>query len=79
MPSLNVTSANNQAFDALLLTLYYIPYTPAILSKGIEYKDHFIQKYFLFAYICIQDARVMAKNYLTVSGLDKESFLAYCT
>ncbi|KAG2115418.1 hypothetical protein BD769DRAFT_1391302 [Suillus cothurnatus] len=31
------------------------------------------------AYICIQDTRVLAKNYLTASGLDRESFIAYCT
>ncbi|KIK36319.1 hypothetical protein CY34DRAFT_16464 [Suillus luteus UH-Slu-Lm8-n1] len=78
-PFLNVASVNSQAFDASLLTLHYVPCTPAIFSKGIKYEDRFIQKYFPLAYICIQDARVMAKNYLTASGLDRESFIAYCT
>ncbi|KAG1740101.1 hypothetical protein EDD22DRAFT_851863 [Suillus occidentalis] len=78
-PFLNVASVNNQAFDASLLTLHYVPCTPAVFSKGIKYEDRFIQKYFPLAYICIQDARVMAKNYLTASGLDRESFVAYCT
>jgi len=78
-PFLNVTSTNHQVFDAPLLPLHYVPCIPAIFKGGIKYKENFIKKYFPLAYICIQDTRVLAKNYLTVSGLDKESFIAYCT
>ncbi|KAG1767595.1 hypothetical protein EV702DRAFT_1050288 [Suillus placidus] len=52
----------------------YVPCATDVFKVGITYDSTFIEKHFPFAYICIQDARALAKNYLTTCGMDKDLF-----
>ncbi|KAG1884430.1 hypothetical protein F4604DRAFT_1919634 [Suillus subluteus] len=56
----------------------YMTCSPAIFEEGITYEINFIKMHFPSAYVCIQDAKALARNYLTTFGIDVDSFAAYC-
>ncbi|KAG1746316.1 hypothetical protein EDD22DRAFT_958361 [Suillus occidentalis] len=76
-PLQSVTQADNGA--STVPGASFTTCSPAVFVKGIIYEMEFIKTHFPFAYICIQDARALAKNYLTTCGMDSDAFTAFCT
>ncbi|KAG1759882.1 hypothetical protein EDD22DRAFT_848894 [Suillus occidentalis] len=73
-PLLNVRAGNS----ASTVPGAYTTCSPAVFEEGITYEINFIKTHFPSAYVCIQDAKALAKNYLTTNGIDGDSFAAYC-
>jgi hypothetical protein len=76
-PLQSVTQADNGA--STVPGASFTTCSPAVFVKGIIYEMEFIKTHFPFAYVCIQDARALAKNYLTTCGMDSDAFTAFCT
>ncbi|KAG1881888.1 hypothetical protein C8R48DRAFT_667622 [Suillus tomentosus] len=77
-PLFNVT-ASGQSLPGASSLQRYVLCTPADFKAGIIYDCDFLTAHFPFAHVCIQDAKALAKNYLTICGMDMDSFAAYCT
>ncbi|KAG1842298.1 hypothetical protein C8R48DRAFT_679049 [Suillus tomentosus] len=77
-PLFNVT-ASGQSLPGASSLQRYVLCTPADFKAGIIYDCDFLAAHFPFAHVCIQDAKALAKNYLTICGMDMDSFAAYCT
>jgi hypothetical protein len=73
-PLLNVRSGKSASTASGAYTIC----SPAVFEEGITYEIDFLKTHFPSAHVCIQDAKALAKNYLTTNGIDADSFAAYC-